>query len=94
MTIEEKIAKTVQLYQAVAYIWGAPTPFLESVHFVDPEIFHTLPDDTLETHRAVDRSILFDLPHVSSTVDTGSMMLRLYCGHNEECPLLNTKTMP
>lgn len=90
MTTEEKIAKTVQLYQAIAYLWGTPPPVLESIHFVEPRIFHTLPRNTIETHKAIE-SISFDMPHTAATIDAGEMFLRLYCGHNDECPLIDTE---
>ena len=84
MTVDERIDKTVVLILAISRLWNGPLVGIHSVHYVDPRIFHLLPRESIYTYHQE------YVAHAEALVQARGVFLRLYCGHNERCPLIRT----
>ena len=84
MTVDERIDKTVVLLLAITRLWNSQPLGVHSVHYVDPRIFHLLPGGSIYTYNT-EHAI-----HAEALVQARGVLLRLYCGHNETCPLIRT----
>ena len=82
MTVDERIDKTVVLLLAIARLWNGQPSTVNSVHYVDPRIFHLLPRESIYAYHTE------HVAHAEALVQARGVFLRLYCGHNEICPLI------
>lgn len=91
--LQARIDRTMEYYRQIAALWQAPVQFSEAIHGVDPRLFHQLPREWIDTQED-SHPQLGDLSSAVAYIRGDTFLLRLYCGHNERCPLLTRRVSP